>query len=92
MAFLSTVLKKSGHEALCIDGSAPYREHTNEDLVAACDEWKPDILCVTATSERIKFAYHLLALLRNRFGESVPIIAGRTTRFDQACGNGSARL
>lgn len=75
MAYLSSVLKKAGHEVKCFDGSAPYRVHKNEDLVEACKKLDPDLICVTTTTERVRFAYHLLYLLKNNFKE-IPIIVG----------------
>jgi radical SAM superfamily enzyme YgiQ (UPF0313 family) len=76
MAILSTILTRAGHTVRCIDGSAPHRTHTNEAIVDECVAFGPDVICVTATTERVKYAYHLLALLRNRLGDTIPIIAG----------------
>ena len=75
MTYLSSVLKKAGHHVRCFDGSAPYRVHKNEDLVEACKKVDPDVICVTTTTERVRFAYHLLYLLKNHFNE-IPIIVG----------------
>lgn len=55
MAFLSSILKKKGHQVVCFDGSAPYRVHTNEDLVNECRKFNPDVICITATTESVKF-------------------------------------
>lgn len=75
LAYISSILKRAGHNVYCIDGSAPYRSHTNEELVAECIKLRPDVIGVTAATERVKFAYHLLCLLKNNL-PAVPIIAG----------------
>jgi anaerobic magnesium-protoporphyrin IX monomethyl ester cyclase len=75
MAFLSAIVKQAGHDVICIDGSAPYRPRSNEDLVAESVTLKPDVICVTATTERVKFAYNLLFMLKNNMPD-LPVIVG----------------
>lgn len=75
LAFLAVALERGGHQVMCRDGSAPYADGTNDGLVDFCREFKPDLIGVTATTECVKFAYHLLYLLRNTLG-NIPIIAG----------------
>ena len=75
MVFLSSILKKVGYDISCFDGSAPYISHKNEDLVNECIRLKPNVICVTATTERAKFAYHLLCLLKNSLPD-IPIVVG----------------
>ncbi|MDI6740208.1 MAG: cobalamin-dependent protein, partial [Candidatus Edwardsbacteria bacterium] len=75
LAFLAAQLTNHGHVVICRDGSAPYGPGSNEGLVRRCRDFKPDIIGVTATTECVKFAYHLLYLLRNDLG-SIPVVAG----------------
>lgn len=73
LAYLSSVLKKEGHETLILDGTAPCKRLSEEEIEKKIEEFQPDFIGVTLTIDYVPRTYKYLNQLRKL---NIPIVAG----------------
>jgi len=73
LAYLSSTLKNAGHEVLIIDGTAPFKKMTEEEINKKILDFKPHFIGVTLTITFIPFVYDYLKRLSKL---KIPIVAG----------------
>ena len=73
LAYLAASLRKAGHEVKIIDGTAPCKRYTAEDIKKAAADFQPHFIGVTLTILYIADTYEYLKDLAKL---KVPIVAG----------------
>ena len=73
LAYLSSVLKKEGHEVLILDGTAPYKKLNEKEIEKEIKKFQPNFIGVTITINYIPRTYEYLKRLRKL---QIPIVAG----------------
>ncbi len=72
LGYLAAPLVKKGHQIKIIDSSPLYYE--NEDIKREIDEFKPDLIGISAVTAVAKEAYSLINFLKNNF--NIPLVLG----------------
>jgi len=73
LAYLSSTLKKAGHELLVLDATAPYNQISEEEIKRLILEFKPNFIGVTLTITFIPQTYEFLKRLSEL---KIPLVAG----------------
>lgn len=91
IGYLAAPLLKKGHEIKIID--CPPLSYQNEDVVAALEIFKPDIIGVSSLTAAAEQAYSLINSLKDKW-PSIPIILGgaHATCFPDLCFKNSPEL
>ena len=73
LAYLSSVLKKAGHNVIVIDATAPHNKLNEEEINKKIKDYKPHFIGITLTIVYIPQTYDYLKRLKEL---NIPIIAG----------------